>query len=239
MPLPAPVIRRKFTSAPKGIVYGPPGAGKTTFGATADKAIILDCENGANHVDCDRTPYLSTWIEIKLWLDALADQEHDFNTVVVDSIDWLLRRLEEHVAGVDGSPQGMQQTLNRAHGGYGNGKLVMRNYVYQYLLPTFDRIVMRGVAVLLLAHAVRRTITTIEGIEIEKSMPEIHPDMANTIIEWSDFIGAIRVTPGGRELVLNETPQLVAKNRYGIKDSVPLTWSDFVAAITSSQKKGD
>jgi len=239
MPLPGPVINQPHLRAPKGIVYSSPGAGKTTFGASADKPIIIDCENGAAHVRCARTPYLATWREIQPWLDALAAGGHEYQTVVIDSVDWLLRRIEEQVAGVDGTPTGMQQTLNRSHGGYGNGRQVLKNYVYQYLLPTLDRLVNQGVAVLLLAHATRRTITTIDGIEIEKSAPEIHPDLANTIIEWSDFVGAIRLVGHERELILHETPQLVAKNRYGISEILPLSWSAFIGAISQhNQPKG-
>jgi hypothetical protein len=214
-------------------VYGPPGSGKTTFGASAGAAIIIDCENGAAHVQCHRTPYLAAWPEIEAWLNGIAGGGHDYETVVIDSIDWLLRRIEEHVAGVDGTPAGMKQTLNRSHGGYGNGRQVLKNYVYQYLLPVLDKMVNAGVAVLLLAHAARRSITTMEGIEIEKSAPEIHPDLANTMIEWSDFVGAIRVIGTTRELVLCETPQMVAKNRYCIVDSLPLSWGALVAAIGS------
>jgi len=231
MPLPGSVLTHTHLRAPKGIVYGPPGAGKTSFGASAEQALIVDCENGAAHVRCDRTPYLATWPEIKPWLDSLATSGHDYQTVVIDSIDWLLRRIEEHVAGVDGSPTGMKQTLNRSHGGYGNGRQVLKNYVYQYLLPIFDRIVNSGVAVLLLAHSVRRSLTTLDGIEMEKSAPEIHPDLVGTMIEWSDFVGAIRLAGDQRELILQETPQLVAKNRYGISESLPLSWQALVAAI--------
>jgi hypothetical protein len=214
-------------------VYGPPGSGKTTFGASAGKAIIIDCENGAAHVQCHRTPYLAAWPEMQAWLDGIAAGDHNYETVVIDSIDWLLRRIEEHVAGVDGTPAGMKQTLNRSHGGYGNGRQVLKNYVYQYLLPVLDKMVNGGVAVLLLAHAARRSITTMEGIEVEKSAPEIHPDLANTMIEWSDFVGAIHVVGTARELVLCETPQMVAKNRYSIVDSLPLSWDALVAAIGS------
>jgi len=187
MPLPDTVIRQTHLRAPKGIVYGPPGVGKTSFGASADRPLIIDCENGAAHVQCHRTPYLASWPEMQPWLDGLAAGDHEYQTVVIDSIDWMLRRIEEHVAGVDGTPTGMKQTLNRSHGGYGNGRQVLKNYVYQYLLPILDRLVNSGVAVLLLAHAARRSLTTIDGIELEKYAPEIHPDLANTMIEWSDF----------------------------------------------------
>ena len=36
MPLPAPVLSQINLRAPKGIVYGPPGVGKTTFGAGSE-----------------------------------------------------------------------------------------------------------------------------------------------------------------------------------------------------------
>ncbi|MBN1911827.1 MAG: AAA family ATPase [Pirellulales bacterium] len=93
------VIQNPSPSAPKGIVYGPPGVGKTTFGATAEASILVDCENGAGAIPCKRTPYLATWPEIEKWLLAVQRDEHVYKTLVIDSIDWLLRRLEEHVAG--------------------------------------------------------------------------------------------------------------------------------------------
>ena len=232
MPLPSTVLTQANLRAPKGIVYGPPGVGKTTFGASTTKPIIIDCENGAAHVSCDRTPYLSDWPSIQQWLEALAAGGHDYGTVVVDSVDWLLRRAEEHVSGVDGSPSGMKQTLNRSHGGYGNGKQVLKNYVYQYLLPTLDTIVNAGVAVLLLAHTARREITTIDGVTIEKSVPEIHPDLANTMIEWSDFVGAACMVGEERQLILYETNQVLAKNRYGISRPLPLSWPALLDAMT-------
>ena len=230
MPLPAPVLNQINMRAPKGIVYGPPGVGKTTFGAGSG-GLVIDTENGAAHVPCDRTPYLPDWPAIQQWLDALAAGGHDYGATIIDSVDWLLRRAEEHVSGVDGSTMGMRQTLNRAYGGYGNGKQVLKNYVYQYLLPTLDNLVNAGVAVILLAHTARREITTIDGITMEKSAPEIHPDLVNTMIEWSDFVGAARMTGDERQLILYETNQLLAKNRYGISDPLPLSWPALMDAM--------
>jgi hypothetical protein len=234
MPLPSPVLTQADMHAPKGIIYGPPGIGKTTVGASAYKSLIVDCENGAAHVIGDRTPYLPQWEPIQQWLDALAAGGHGYGTVVIDSVDWLLRRAEEHVSGVDGTVFGMKQTLNRAHGGYGNGRQVLKNYVYQYLLPTLDKLVNSGVAVLLLAHAARREITAIDGTTCEKSSPEIHPELANTMIEWSDFVGAAHKIGESRELILYETNQLLAKNRYGINKPLPLSWPALLDAMTEN-----
>lgn len=228
------VLNQSHARAPKGIVYGPPGVGKTHFGAGTDRPLLIDCENGAAYVACDRTPYLTDWDHIKDWLEGLARSEHPYQTVVIDSIDWLLRRLEERVAGVSAG-KNMDNTLNRSHGGYGNGKLVLRNYVYQYLLPTLDAIVNRGISVVLLAHASRRSMTSLEGITIEKSAPEIHPDLMNTMIEWSDFVGAAQIEGDVRTLTLTETNQVLAKNRYGIKHKIALRWDAFTAEMNTPQ----
>ena len=76
--------------------------------------------------------------------------------------------MEEHVSGSLGK---VDSTLNRSHGGYGNGKQVLKNYVYQILLPLLDRIVNRKIAVLLLAHAKRTEITDPDGITTESYLP--------------------------------------------------------------------
>jgi len=89
---------------------------------------------------------------------------------------------------------------------------------------------------LLLAHTTRRELTNMEGATYERSMPAIHPDLADVMIEWSDFVGAACVSGSQRVLVLNETTQLTAKNRYGILQPVPLDWNAFVSAITSSRR---
>lgn len=39
------VLNHSHQRAPKGIVYGPPGVGKTHFGAGTDKPLLIDCEN--------------------------------------------------------------------------------------------------------------------------------------------------------------------------------------------------
>jgi hypothetical protein len=229
------VLNQTHRRAPKGIVYGPPGCGKSTFGAGADKSIIVDCENGAAHLACDRTPYLTDWGSIQDWLEFLVQGEHPYQTAVIDSIDWLLRRLEERVAGVNSAGKNMENTLNRSHGGFGNGKMVLRNYVYQYLLPLLDSLVNNGISVVLLAHAARRTMTAIDGITVEKSAPEIHPDLMNTMIEWSDFVGAAQIEGDIRTLMLTETNQVLAKNRYGIKRKIALSWDALMVAMNENE----
>jgi hypothetical protein len=222
---------------PKGIVYGSVGVGKTIFGLNACNRFLLNCENGSAYTNKGVTEYLEKWPIMEKYMHAIAYDQHHYETFVVDTIDWLLRRIEEHVSTNDGKDNGLNATLNRCHGGYGNGKQVLQNYVYQSVLPLLDKMVERGIAVILLAHSSRQTLTNSDGISVEKSAPAIHPHLRDIIVEWCDFVGLAKKEPDNRVLFLNETPQYLAKNRYGIDDPVLLDYVEFRTEIDTNFKK--
>ncbi len=242
MSLLSAVIDKPQPTAPKGMIYASAGVGKTTFAGDATNSIIIDCENGAGTIPCQRTPYLETWPEIEKWLLAIEKEKHNYQVVAIDTIDWLLRRMEEHVAG---SATTLTQTLNKSHGGYGNGKQVLKNHIYKALLPMLDRIVARGIAVVLLAHAKRTDITDVDGITVEKTAPDISDDYLNTLVEWSDFVCLARSgTDGTRSLMTSESNRALAKNRYRMPVEIDFTWGAFTGAISAGlsakfkEKKG-
>ena len=225
------VIKEPRPSAPKGIIYGPPGVGKTTFGANAEASIILDLENGAGSINCQRTPYLETWSAAETWLEGVEKDDHQYKVLVVDSLDWLIRRIEEQVSGAVNSGS-IASTLNKSHGGYGNGKQVMKNYIHRILLPQFDRIITRGIAIVLLGHAKRTDITDVDGITIEKTAPDISDDYLNTFVEWSDFVCLAKCDiDGNRTLSTTESNRALAKNRYSMPGEIGFTWDNFTGAI--------
>jgi len=229
------VINTVAPNPPKGIICAGAGVGKTTFGSTPENSIILDCENGAGAIQCQRTPYLTTWKDIEQWLVAIANDDHGYKVLAIDTIDWLMRRVEEHVAGSAGN---LSQTLNKSHGGYGSGKQVLKNYVYRCLLPLLDKIVMRGIAVILLAHIKRTDITNVDGITVEKTAPDLPDEYLNTFVEWSDFVClAKKDVDGTRTLLTEEDNRALAKNRYDMPKTIPFTWTDFTSAISNGLSK--
>lgn len=219
---------------PKGIIYGAPGVGKTTFGASAPGALIVDCEGGAGMVRCARTPHLKTWGQQYATLQALAAEKHDYGVIVLDTLDWLLGSLETHVSGAASGK--LAETLNKSNGGYGSGKQVLRNHICLQLIPALDALVARGMAVILLAHAARQDITDADGITTEKTVAEIHPDFLSLFLAWSDFCCLAKTTAGGaRELVCQDNGRALAKNRYGLPATLPLTWNAFAGAVSAGQ----
>src|SRR5664279_4519692 len=71
----------------KVVVYGPPGAGKTTFGATFPDTLILSAESGLLSVrDQDIDVWeVGTWEDIEEAFRYLHTEKHNYKTVVLDS----------------------------------------------------------------------------------------------------------------------------------------------------------
>lgn len=226
------LIKGGTKSPPKVCVFGAPGVGKTTFGASAKSPILVDMENGAGQVGCVRTPYLSKYTDAREVLQELAEDTHEFKTVVIDSVDWLVRRAIEHVTGAgDGEPDA-QKTLNRCHGGYGVGRQMLSNLIYGEMIPLLNRINAKGISIILLAHADMREITDAEGVTIEKVSPDLPKDAGPIFTEWLDaLLYAKKQQDGTRVLITEESDNIVAKNRYSLPPVIKFSWQDFVSFL--------
>lgn len=73
------------------LLYGTHGIGKSTFGSQADRAVFIQTEDGLGEIDCARFPLASSYRDAMTAIEELYSSEHDFATVVIDSVDWLER----------------------------------------------------------------------------------------------------------------------------------------------------
>ena len=71
------------------VVYGNAGVGKTTLASQAPKPIFIQTEDGAGNLQVDAFPLAESYDNVLGMLDALGAQDHDYKTVVIDSIDHL------------------------------------------------------------------------------------------------------------------------------------------------------
>ena len=232
------LIRATTLSPPKMIVYAPPGTGKTTFAASAG-AVLIDCENGAGAVPgLTRTPYLQSWSEMRKWLVELAaNPPKGVEAVAVDTIDWMIQRIVEHVVvDLDGkSPSDVTNTLGTAHGGYFKAREIVQNIVYRDLLPMLNAIANGGAAVILLAHAANTKMTTPEGFDVRLAAPDLPQWIAPPFIEWADCV-LYAVRDGDRRVLKTEGSNVVlAKNRYSLPPEVDLSWPALMQALTSNR----
>jgi len=236
----ASLITTTPPAPPKLIVYGHPGVGKTTFAASA-RAVLIDCENGAGAVPgLTRTPYLQTWPEMRQWLVELASASSDsISAVAIDTIDWLIQRIVEHVVvDLDGkSPNDITNTLGSSHGGYYKAREIVQNIVYRDLLPMLNAITDLGTAVILLAHAANTKMTTPEGYDLRLAAPDLPQWIAPAFIEWSDAVLYAARDGEQRMLRTEGTNIILAKNRYSLPVQLPLSWAALMNAMINPNFK--
>ena len=81
--------RTNVPKPPRILIHGVAGVGKTTFAAESRKPVFIQTEDGLGTLAAISFPLSRTFEEVIGALAALYTEEHEHNTVVVDSVDWL------------------------------------------------------------------------------------------------------------------------------------------------------
>ena len=76
---------------PRMLIYGTEGIGKSTLAAEAPNPIFVPTEDGLDQIECDSFPLAQSFDDVLAYLKTLAAEDHEYQTVVIDSADWLER----------------------------------------------------------------------------------------------------------------------------------------------------
>lgn len=237
------IIQGITNEPPRVVLYGTEGIGKSTFAANAPKPIFLQTENGLGRIDCHKLPLINEWSVMQNQLHAIYSQEHDYQTLVVDSLDWLEKLIWNDVASTN-----MVDSIEKI--GYGKGyKFALKHWAE--FLNMLDAIRNeRGMAIVLIAHAKVERFEDPEVQGYDRYTLRLHKEADATLREWADAVLfatvkmriekedlgfnktrtiAKGIGSGGGERILRTvgSPACVAKNRYGIPGDIPLAWDEF------------
>lgn len=84
--------RKRVIEPPRILIYGPEGVGKTSYGAYAPNPIFLPVEEGLTGMpEVPSFDLIRNFDALQEAMVFLADEPHDFQTAVLDSLDWLER----------------------------------------------------------------------------------------------------------------------------------------------------
>jgi predicted AAA+ superfamily ATPase len=89
------LVRKKSDKPPLMVIYGRGKMGKTTLASEFPNPVFIQTEDGAGNLDLVsfKDEPLSRFTEVNEALVALASEDHEFQTLVVDSITHLERNM--------------------------------------------------------------------------------------------------------------------------------------------------
>lgn len=217
----------------KTMIYGLAGVGKSTLASQMSRPLFIDVEGGLTTMSVARTPTYKCYLQVVRAINIIHKEaeEHkkDYDTIVIDSIDWLVRRAEEHAAGISSidnkgvEHKDMSATIGKANGGYGNGNKQLENHLRSELMPALQLLVDDGFAIALIAHADRKDVMDGDGFTTTKITPAIGDRFMEAWVQWCDNVFYLKHDGEKRTLLLEGTDTILAKNRLGKSGAVDLS----------------
>lgn len=217
-------------------ICGDAGLGKSTLAATFPNPLFIRAEDGVSRIPSNIRPKALPVLrnEEQLWdqLKALIHEEHDYKTVVVDTVSALDRLFVQAILAQDGKAK----SLNQALGGYGAGFSALAARHQQVRNAAEALRIKRGMNVVFLAHTEVGTVRLPDVDDFSRySLRMTHDKSLPPYLDDVDAVGFLRqrivlrgddderkkaVSDDTRELVMHVTASNVSKNAYGITEPV-------------------
>jgi hypothetical protein len=225
-----------------GVLYGPPGVGKSTFASEAPNPIFIPTERGLDQITVAKFPIPKTLAEFGSYLKAIEEEQNDFQTVVIDTADALEGLIFDAVC-----KEGKVQSLEEYGGGFQKGYFRAREYWARLLSRLTQMSEQR--TVLLIGHSHLRTVadpmlaTSYDVFELriqQKSVELIRQAvdlilfcrMATTVAKDSPRAKKGRgLVSGDREMYTQPTTGLESKNRYDLESPMEFSWAALEAGV--------
>lgn len=167
------------------IFYGPPAVGKNTFAASAPKPIFIPTEKDG--MGCKKgfenamvLPTCETPKDLDDYLDALANEKHDYKTVVLDSLDFA-----EDLKHKDLCKKHNKESIKDFGFQTGYGKTTLW---FSQMIDKLELIREKGIHIVLLAHDDMVRVTSPDMDSYLSYSLKIHKDPAKLFESWADEI---------------------------------------------------
>jgi len=233
------LVRKTVESKPPRVVlYGIRGIGKTTWAANAPSSIFLLTEDGLGEIDVPHFPLVKDYDEFCQYLRMLYEEENEFKTIVIDTLDWLETIIWDSIAKKHG-------VSNVDALGYGKGYLFAME-LWMELVKKFNKLRDKGFAIVCLAHSEIKSFSPPDTDPYDRYQIKLHKMAAAKIEEWSDVVLFAnyktyvqknrKPVNAEQERVMFTTnkPAWFAKNRYSLPEELPMDFS----ALLNNIKKG-
>jgi hypothetical protein len=240
------ISKTKRVRAPKIVLVGQGKIGKTTFAAMSPNAIGILTEDGADAVNANAFPLASSLQDVYAAIDTLINQDHEFQTLFLDSLDWLEPLVQDYVCKAN-------NWKNIEAPGFGKGYVAAAEE-WRNLLSGLEVLrAQKGMGIILIAHDKIKRIEDPLTEGYDSHVLKLHDRAAGLVLEWADVVGyaGYRIftsktdagfgnketkatTTGERILHVEPHPAHCGGNRFGLTN-MPLDWAAFQDALTAAQ----
>jgi hypothetical protein len=215
-------------------IVGEGGVGKTSLAALFPKPVFIRVEDGMKSITGNMPsafPIAQTSDDVLEQLIMLGSEEHDFKTVIIDTVTKLNILIENEIVAGDHA-----KSINTALGGYGAGISAAAERHRTIKLYCDKLVEFKRMNVVFIAHAETESV----------DLPDKDPYMRYTIrmnkrsvSHYSDDVDLVAyiklqtltmsskgsdkqkaTTDGTRIITCYPTPNHISKNRYGIKSDL-------------------
>lgn len=240
------LTRANQPKPPRILIHGVAGVGKTTFAAEANAPVFVQTEDGLGTLAANHFPLARTLEEVMDALASLYTEAHDFKTIVVDSADWLEPLIWNKACRDNG-------WASIEDAGYGKGYVAALSLWRQYIDGLNALRDDRGMTVVQIAHTDIKRFDSPEHDPYDRYVIKLHNRAAALLQEHSDIVlfANYRISTvkadvgfnkkvnralGSGERVIHtaERPAFLAKNRYGLPETLSLDWQAFAKAMPES-----
>jgi GTPase SAR1 family protein len=224
-------------SAQRGFIFtfvGEGGLGKTSLAAAFPSPIFIPTEEGLIPPHAARFPLCESSEEIINYLYQLGSEQHNYRTVVIDTITQGNVLIEQEI--VDRDPK-KPKSINTALGGYGAGSGAASR-VHMNIRNWAGALSRKGMHVVFLAHANTETVKPPDQDEYYRYSIRMGPRSVSHYSDNTDLVGYIKLqthtrktgegvsertlasSTGIRVISCYPSAASIAKNRFGITTDI-------------------
>lgn len=219
----------KIQGAQKIVLYGVEKIGKSSLAAKFPSPLFLDTERGTRQLALDRWD-VATMADMDEAIAYVLNEQHNYKTVVIDSIDWAEKLLADKVCA-----KNKWESIEEP--GYGKGFNMLGEEFAKFLF-SLDPVIRAGINVVLVGHAQIKRFNPPETSDgYDRWELKLAPKDSLRAKEWADAIlfaafetkvvtSAIGKPKGigGQERVIYTTHSAAydAGNRHGLPEKISM-----------------
>lgn len=244
------ITRGKRQEAQKIVLYGPEGIGKSTFAAQFPQPLFIDTEGSTAHMDVMRFDPPSSFTMLMEEIRYVKEHPEVCKTLVIDTADWAEQLcIAEFCA--------KKQISGIEEIGYGKGYVYVAED-FGKMLNLLEETKKRGIHIVITAHAQMRKFEQPDEMgAYDRWELKLQKKDAPLLKEWADMVlfanyktivvnvdnqgaakGKNKAQGGKRVMYTEHHPCWDAKNRHGLLQELPFTFSSIAHCIPEIRGEG-